>query len=96
MICQLFNSIEARSEHLGISKIIFGNKKLLGAIGVSLFFLLNIVYNPWIQPFARTAPIEPINWVAIISAGLVFLLSVEISKRRKKENVMLERIKGWL
>ncbi|MEK7447618.1 MAG: cation-transporting P-type ATPase [Patescibacteria group bacterium] len=96
VMCQIFNSIESRSEHLGIFKIFLGNKKLLGAIGISLFLLLNIVYNPWIQPFAKTAAIEPANWIAIISAGLVFLLSVEVSKRRKKENVMLERIKDWL
>lgn len=96
VMCQIFNSIEARSEHLGISKILFGNKKLLGAIGISLFLLLNIVYNPWIQPFAKTASIEPINWIPIVLAGLVFLLSVEISKRRKKENVILERVKNWL
>jgi len=96
VVCQLFNSIESRSEHLSIVKIFRGNKKLLGAIGISIFLLLNIVYNPWIQPFAKTAPIEPINWIAIIFAGLVFLLSVEVSKRRKGENVMLERIKDWL
>jgi Ca2+-transporting ATPase len=96
VICQVFNSIEARSEHLGITKILLGNKKLLGAIGISIFLLMNIVYNPWIQPFAKTAPIEPANWITILVAGFVFLLSVEISKRRNKENFMLERVKSWL
>jgi magnesium-transporting ATPase (P-type) len=96
VMCQIFNSIEARSSELGIMKLFWGNKKLLGAIGVSIFLLLNIVYNPWIQPFAKTAPIEPINWLTILSAGLVFLLSVEVRKRyRKKENKTLELVKCW-
>lgn len=99
VVCQIFNSIEARSRELPITSIILGNKRLLGAIGVSIFLLLNIVYNPFIQPFAKTAPIEAFNWTFIIGAGLVFLASVELKKwkiRKDKEGSILESLRTEL
>lgn len=99
VICQVFNSIEARSEKLGIAKIIFGNYRLLGAIGISIFLLLNIIYNPWIQPFAKTSGIEPVNWLVILIAGLIFLSSVELKKwkmRKDHEHSILEALRQEL
>jgi len=99
VICQVFNSIESRSTTEGFLKIFWGNKKLLGAIGISIFFFLNIIYNPFIQPFAKTAAIEPSNWLIIICGGLVFLLSVEMkkwSRRKEKESSILETLRREL
>lgn len=96
VICQVFNSIESRSFEAGIAKLFWGNKRLIGAIGISIFLLMNIIYNPWIQPFARTAAIEPVNWIAIIFAGLIFLASVEMKKwsiRKERESSILEAIR---
>ena len=96
VVCQIFNSIESRSTKLGFARTVFGNKKLLGAIGISIFLLLNIIYNPFVQPFAKTAGIQASNWILIIGAGLVFLFSVELKKRhQKKENEVLELAKSW-
>ncbi|RJO60259.1 cation-translocating P-type ATPase [candidate division WS5 bacterium] len=99
VMCQVFNSIEARSEKLGITKIIFGNYRLLGAIGISIFLLLNIIYNPIIQPFAKTSGIELVNWLVILTAGLIFLSSVELKKwrmRKEHEGSILEALRQEL
>lgn len=95
-VCQIVNSIESRSEVLGIRKIILGNKKLLLAICATGFFLANIVYNPFLQPFLKTAPIEPFNWLTILVAAIIFMLFIEHHKSHYRESNILNKMKLWL
>ncbi len=98
-VCQIFNAIESRSLELGFSKLVLGNKKLLGAIGVSIFLFLNIIYNPWLEPYVKTAPIQLFNWIFIILAGFIFLFSIELKKwkiRSDKEHSVIEALRKEL
>jgi len=73
------------------SSYAWSNKRLLLGYAISLFFLLNISYNPYISPYLSTAPLTIIDWgFAVLAAG-IYLTSREIYKiflRRKitKEN----------
>lgn len=65
---------------------LWSNKRLLLSFGLSLFFVLNIVYNPHISQWLSTAPLNTLDWLYAIGASFVFLAIHEIRKaiRRKK------------
>ena len=51
------------------------NQKLLIALGVSFFCILNVVYNPWLQDVFSTAEIGIVEWsAAIFCAGIYSVL----------------------
>ena len=90
VITQWFNIISRRagSTESAFTKYIFSNKRLLLSYAISLIFLLNISYNPYISPFLRTAPLTLLDWGFAILGALVFFSIRETYKvflRRKKQ-----------
>ncbi len=71
--CQVLNILFTRAddhEHLGTEHL-WKNQKLLRAFGVSLFLLLNAVYNPLFHAALGTENIGFVEWIAaIFCAGL--------------------------
>lgn len=71
--CQALNILFTRAddhEHIG-TDFLWKNQKLLRAYGVSLFLLLNAVYNPWFHSLLGTANLGFVEWIAaIFCAGL--------------------------
>jgi len=62
------------------SSYIWSNKRLLWGYAISLFFILNISYNPYISMFFYTAPLTLLDWGYAIVAALSFLLIRELYK----------------
>lgn len=56
------------------SSYLWSNKRLLiFGYGISIFFLLNICYNPYISPFLSTAPITVTDWGFALLASAIYL-----------------------
>jgi Ca2+-transporting ATPase len=65
---------------------LWSNKRLLLGYAISLFFLLNIVYNPYVADFMHTAPLTWLDWTFAVGGGLFYMIIREIHKffRRRK------------
>jgi Ca2+-transporting ATPase len=75
--CQGINLLFVRAdEHPHVlTDYLLSNPKLLKAFGVSLFLILNVVYNPALQTIFRTEALGITEWAAtIVAAGLYALL----------------------
>jgi len=70
-----------------ISPYLFSNRKLWICYGISLLFLLNIVYNPYIQPFLYTASMTLTDWLLAVAAALVYLFIREMYKLGVRKKV---------
>ena len=77
--CNILSRRTSNNESV-FSSYLWSNKRLLLSYGISLFFLLNIVYNPLISKLLRTAPITINDWGYAIAGALIYLLFREIKK----------------
>jgi len=71
-----------------LSSYLWSNKRLLLGFGISLFFLLNIVYNPFISQYIGTAPMTLIDWLYAIAGGLIYLIIREVHKVFRKRHLV--------
>ncbi len=86
MICQLLNILHLRSEHGIFTRYQLHNSRLLFAYGLSLFFVANIIYNPWISPFFRAAGISLGDWITALVAGAIFVIFRETFHYGKRDH----------
>ena len=73
VLCQFINLLLVRSDanEPFFSRYLWSNKKLLGAFGISLFCIANLVYNPVIQPYVRAHALSVADWLtALLAAGI--------------------------
>lgn len=86
-VFQWFNAWNCRHESKSIFQMNpFSNKFLVGATLVIISLQLLVVYNPLMQKFLRTAPLELSEWLIIIPIAASIVLVEEIRKffyRRK-------------
>ncbi len=86
-VFQWFNAWNCRSESKSIFQMNpFSNMFLVGATMVVIFLQLFAVYNPFMQKFLHTTPLELSEWVIIISIAASIILVEETRKffyRRK-------------
>ncbi|KKU53017.1 MAG: ATPase [Parcubacteria group bacterium GW2011_GWA2_47_10b] len=80
-VFQWFNAWNCRHE----SKSIFqmnplANKFLVGATLIVISLQLLVIYNPLMQKFLRTSPLEPSEWFVIIPIAASIVLVEEIRK----------------
>ena len=73
------------SRRAGDSESVFSgyfwsNKRLLLSFGISLIFILMIVYNPIVQGFLKTAPLSLADWGYAALSAIVYLLIREAYK----------------
>lgn len=64
-----------------LSSYLWSNKRLLVGFAISLFFLLCIVYNPFVQEFMHTAALTGVDWGFAVGGGLLYLTIREIYKQ---------------
>lgn len=98
VLCQMVNSFLCRDDSLPFWKLIKGNKMLWWATLGSLILLLNLVYNPYIQPLAHTAALGAIDWMLALIVALTFLLVEDGVKfvralRKPKQNILINLLK---
>ncbi|MBZ9635962.1 cation-translocating P-type ATPase [Clostridium sp. FP1] len=67
VLSQLIHVFECRSEKLSLFEINpFTNLYLIGAVGISVFMLLSIVYVPALQRVFHTIPLQLGQWLIIL------------------------------
>ena len=80
VICQLINILIRRSKKFTISRYMFTNVHLWLAISLSVFCVLNIVYNPWVQNIFNSGGLGYIDWLHAFGAGAIFFVFRETYK----------------
>lgn len=70
------------------SPYLWSNKRLLLSYGISTFFLLNIVYNPFVSQFLHTAPLTPLDWLYAVCGALLYLAIRETRKIFLKKKIL--------
>lgn len=84
VLCQLSNILQRRTIHGLFSRYQLHNKQLWLAISFSLFCVLNIIYNPWIAPYFKSASLSAIDWMYAVGAAALFILIREFQRHDKK------------
>ncbi len=72
VLCQFVNLLLVRSQGQLFSKRLWHNKKLLVAFTVSAFSILNIVYNPLLQPLFNSAGLTGWDWLTALGAASLY------------------------
>jgi Ca2+-transporting ATPase len=80
VLCQLVNILIRRFHNPTINKNMFTNPHLWLAMAFSFFAVINIIYNPWLQPFFRTAALSINDWGYAFIFTAIFFIFREIYK----------------
>lgn len=86
IMSQLIHVFECRSENHSIFEIkLFTNIYLVGAVSVSIFMLLSIIYIPFLQNIFHTMPLNLGQWFIIIflSGFISFINSLYLYLRKR-------------
>jgi Ca2+-transporting ATPase len=83
VFCQFANIFSRRAgdKASAISLYLFSNPRLLLAFGVSMFCILNIIYNPVISRYFAAGPLLASDWLMAAGAGLIYFLIRELQKK---------------
>jgi P-type Ca2+ transporter type 2C len=86
VLCQFMNLLMVRSdEHESFfSRYLWSNKKLLIAFGLSLFCIVNIMYNPVIQPYFHAGPLGLLDWLLALAAAAIYLAIRLLQRHTRK------------
>ena len=80
-VFQWFNAWNCRHESKSIFQMNpFANKFLVGATLITISLQLLVIYNPLMQKFLRTAPLELSEWLIIIPIAASIIFVEEIRK----------------
>jgi P-type Ca2+ transporter type 2C len=91
VFCQWANIFSRRAgEESVFTRYAWSNRNLLIAYVVSLFFILNIVYNPYVSPFLYTKPLMALDWTLALVAAFVYLLIREFYKLMVRRKIALK------
>lgn len=76
VLCQFMNLLLVRSQDNVplFSRYLWSNTKLLWAFAISLFCILNMIYNPWVQPYFGAGPLSFADWSTALGAASVYTL----------------------
>jgi Ca2+-transporting ATPase len=85
VICQLFNIMQRRSVKGFFSRYQLSNWHFWAAIGFSVFCVLNIVYNPFINQYFKSGPLSFTDWLYALGAGAIFLAIRELQRVIKRQ-----------
>lgn len=80
VLCQLANILQRRSPRGFFTRFQFTNRRLWIAIALSLFFVGNIIYNPWIAPYFGAGRLGYLDWVIALMTAAMFILIREAQR----------------
>ena len=80
MMFQLFNVYNCRSSWRSAFSGFFNNKWLLGAVALSLFMHVLVIYLPFLQTAFHTVPLSPLDWVIATGVAATLLIGMELVK----------------
>lgn len=80
--CQDGNVFACRSERLSIFQLgFFSNRLIWIGIGVEWALILSLIYFPALQTIFSTAPLSPVQWLALLICPPLVLMADELRKR---------------
>jgi Ca2+-transporting ATPase len=88
VFCQFMNLLLVRSRGgMGlIGPYLWSNKKLLWAFGISFFCILNIVYNPLVQPLLGSGALTGWDWLTAAAAAALYTAVRQLHLHTKRHN----------
>ncbi|HEU4914766.1 MAG TPA: cation-transporting P-type ATPase [Candidatus Saccharimonadales bacterium] len=86
ILCLVVNVIQRRSKNGLFTRYQLHNKSMWVAIGLSLFSIINIIYNPWISSYFHSAPLTFADWLTAIGATGIFVAVREFQRYNKKHH----------
>jgi Ca2+-transporting ATPase len=86
ILCLLVNVLQRRSRNGLFTKYQLHNKALWYAMGLSLFSIVNIIYNPWIAPYFHSAALSFGDWMTALAATAIFVAVREFQRHNKKHH----------
>jgi len=78
--CQLVNIMQRRSKKGFFTRYQLTNWHFWAAISFSLFCVMNIVYNPFINQYFKSGPLALIDWGYALGATAIFLAIRELQR----------------
>jgi P-type Ca2+ transporter type 2C len=92
ILCLLVNVLQRRSVHGLFTRYQLHNRSMWIAMGLSLFSIVNIIYNPWISEYFHSAPLSVADWMTAIGATAIFVAirEFQIHNRKHHRKVVLE------
>jgi Ca2+-transporting ATPase len=73
VLCQFMNLLLVRSQGQKLfSSYLWSNKKLLSAFAISIFCILNIVYNPLVQPYFGAHALTLADWLCAFAMAAIY------------------------
>jgi P-type Ca2+ transporter type 2C len=86
VLCQLVNILLRRSDKGLFTRYQLHNYKLWLAMGLSLFCVANIIYNPIIAPYFDAGSLGLVDWLYAGLAAIIFLAIREIQRHTHKHS----------
>lgn len=80
VLCQLANILMRRSKHGLFTRYQLHNRRLWGAIGLSLTAVLVIIYVPFVSKYFMTGPLGIVDWLYAIGAMSLFIIIREFQR----------------
>jgi Ca2+-transporting ATPase len=65
---------------------LWSNKKLLIALGISFVLIGNIMYNPWVEPYFSSGPLDVIDWLTAFGCAGLYLLFRLANRHTRKHS----------
>lgn len=89
VLCQLGNIMQRRSQDGLFTVYQFNNKHLWLALGLSLFCVINVIYNPWIAPYFNSGALSITDWLFALSAAAIFIAVRELQRYTRQKSTLL-------
>ena len=80
MMFQLFNVFNCRSSWRSALSGFFDNRWLIGAVALSLFTHILVIYVPVLQTAFHTVPLSTIDWLIATGVAATLLVVMELVK----------------
>ena len=95
MMFQLFNVFNCRSSWRSAFSGFFDNKWLIGAVVLSLFTHVLVIYVPFLQTAFHTVPLSVLDWLVATAVASTLLIVMELAKivlRRQRRPAISEQL----
>lgn len=92
VLCQLGNILQRRSQKGLFTTYQFHNAQLWGALALSMFCVVMIMYNPWIASYFGAGSLGAIDWLYALAAAAAFLGIREIQRLIKQSHSKTARV----
>jgi len=88
VLCQFINLFMVRADRHErfFTSYLWSNRRLLAAFGVSILCILNLIYNPIIQPYFHTAFLDTWDWLTAVTAAAIYLAIRLLQRHTRKHS----------